>query len=94
MLTITGEIRLVDINNISRVSFDSEIRIDDRGYPVCDRSIQALSMLEQKLLARPLSKKDPIYKTFLAPDRIKKVEAIEEEFNRGLNTSTSYLGTS
>jgi hypothetical protein len=49
----TGEIKLVDINNISRVVFDANIRLDDKGYPVGDKSIEALSLIEEKLLGRP-----------------------------------------
>ncbi|MBW2320549.1 MAG: hypothetical protein JRF31_06820, partial [Deltaproteobacteria bacterium] len=50
IITYQGDIKLVDINNISRVSFGPEIRLDDKGYPVCDKSIEAISILEQKLL--------------------------------------------
>ena len=39
LLTRTGNIKLVDINNISKVSFEPAIPRDDRGYPVCDKSI-------------------------------------------------------
>ncbi|MBW2581920.1 MAG: hypothetical protein JRD00_13560 [Deltaproteobacteria bacterium] len=60
LLTPSGEIKLVDINNISRVSFESSISIDDRGYPVCDKSIESLSLLEQGLLQRPLQQDDII----------------------------------
>jgi hypothetical protein len=82
ILTPSGLIKLVDINNISRVSLDSSIPLDDRGYPVCDKSIEALSMLEKNLAGRPLDSEDRIYKVFLAPARIEKARTLESEFHR------------
>jgi len=81
ILTPSGLIKLVDINNISRVSFDSPIPLDDRGYPVCDKSVEALSMLERNLAGRPLDPDDGIYQVFLAPARMEKVRIIEREFH-------------
>jgi hypothetical protein len=80
LVTRTGNIKLVDINNISRVSFDSQITLDDRGYPVCDKSIEALSLLEKKLLGRADHEADPIYRVFLDPERMKEVRAAEKAF--------------
>ena len=76
ILTRSGNIKLVDINNISRVSFDRTIPLDDRGYPVCDKSIEALSLLERKLTGRSLDGRDIIYNTFLDPERMKDVKEI------------------
>jgi len=94
LLTQSGKIKLVDINNVSRVSCDSTIKVDDRGYPVCDKSIEVLSLLERKLLARPVSKMNPIYQTFLDPGRMKEVQAKEEAFNLAMQASLSYSGAS
>jgi hypothetical protein len=80
ILTPTGHIKLVDINNISRVPFNTTIPVDDRGYPVCDRSIEALYLLEEKLLQTPPLKEDTIYSIFLDPGRTKAVRAIEKAF--------------
>ena len=88
-LTRSGDIKLVDINNISMVSFDPIIHLDDRGYPVCDKSIEALSLLEQKLLGKPLQSNDIIYKTFLDPIRMKEVQAIDKEFHRSIEPEMS-----
>jgi len=88
ILTPTGHIKLVDINNISRVSFNTTIPVDDRGYPVCDRSIEALSLLEEKLLQRPLLKEDKIYRIFLDPGRTKAVRAIESTFYQTSETAS------
>ena len=91
LLTRTGDIKLVDINNISRVSFKPSIALDDRGYPVCDKSIEALSLLEQKLIGRLSERNAKIYQTFLDPGRMKEVRSIEKEFHVSMGSSTSYL---
>ena len=49
LLTRSGRIKLVDINNVSRVSFEDGIELDDRGYPVCDKSVEALWRMEKFL---------------------------------------------
>jgi hypothetical protein len=82
ILTPSGLIKLVDINNISRVPFDLSILLDDRGYPVCDKSVEALTMLEKNLVRRPLDPQDEIYKVFLSPARMDKVCALEMQFHR------------
>ncbi len=94
LLTSSGDIKLVDINNVSVVSLEATIRLDDRGYPVCDKSIEALSLLEQKLLGRSSRKKNPFYATFLDVKRMKEVRAIDEEFHRRLALGTSYVQSS
>ena len=82
VITASGDIKLVDINNISKVSFNSDVLLDDRGYPVGDKSIEALYLLEQKLAGRPVPKKDPIYRSFLDPVRKRAVRAHEVRFYR------------
>ncbi len=89
MLTRAGDIKLVDINNISNVSFDPNIPLDDRGYPVCDKSIEALSLLEQGLIGSPSPGDDPIYKTYLQPQRMEAVKIAEKEFYLTLEPATS-----
>jgi len=81
LITPTGNIKLVDINNISKVSLGPEISLDDKGYPVCDKSIEAISMLEKKLLGKSIDKTERLYKVFLDPQRIKEVGALEEKFH-------------
>ncbi|UCE82028.1 MAG: hypothetical protein JSV47_09850 [Deltaproteobacteria bacterium] len=89
LLTREGDIKLVDINNISNVTFDPDIRIDDRGYPVCDKSIESLSLLEEGLLQRPLPQDDVIYETYLEPGRMEEVNALEKEFLQALERDTA-----
>ena len=89
MLTRDGDIKLVDINNISRVLFDSSIILDDRLYPVCDKSIEALSLLEQGLLNVSLQPDDPIYETYLDPERLAEVKVMEKEFYLSLEAASS-----
>ena len=81
ILTPSGRIKLVDINNISRISFDFSIPLDDRGYPVCDKSVEALSMLEKNLVSHPPDPENEIYKVFLDPARMEKVRALERRFH-------------
>jgi len=80
ILTPSGNIKLVDINNICPVSFGDDIPLDDKGYPACDKSIEVLAILEQKLLRRPLDMKDAIYRIFLDPGRMRKVNVLEKKF--------------
>jgi hypothetical protein len=56
---------------------------------VGDKSIEALGLLEEKLLGRPINKSDLIYKTFLDPERMKDVKAAEEAFYLSMETLTS-----
>jgi hypothetical protein len=90
ILTPPGHIKLVDINNISKVSFHPIIRLDDRGYPVCDKSIEALSLLEHKLLDRNISRSDFIYKTFLDPERMKEVKKLVKKFHLSMKSVSSH----
>jgi hypothetical protein len=85
ILTDAGDIKLVDINNISPVSFTSDIYLDDRGYPVCDKSVEALCEIEKSLAGHPSDPSDRLYKTFFDPERMFSVSAIEKEFHRSVN---------
>jgi hypothetical protein len=84
LLTRFGDIKLVDINNISTISFKNTIQLDDRGYPVCDKSIEALFLLEQEFASSPVLKENHIYRTFLDPQRMNEVKAIEEAFHHAM----------
>lgn len=90
MLTPTGNIKLVDINNISKVSFGASIPLDDKGYPVSDKSIEAISILERKLLEKPLDKSETIYRIFLDPERMRRVKQLEEAFHISVKFSEHY----
>ena len=89
LVTPGGEIKLVDINNVSRVSFGPDISLDDKGYPVCDKSIEAISILEQKLLDKSIDKTETLYKIFLDPLRMKDVSDLEEKFHVSLKLANS-----
>jgi hypothetical protein len=92
LLTPEGEIKLVDINNISAVTLDASVTVDDRGYPVCDKSVEALSLLERKLLKRRINPKEEIYKRFLDPARMKELKAIEKRFQEAMKAARSSQG--
>jgi hypothetical protein len=94
ILTRSGNIKLVDINNVSRVSFKRVINLDDRGYPVCDKSIEALFLIEQKLLSRSSLRTEPIYDTFRDPERMREVRALDEEFQISMSAPISLPGSS
>jgi hypothetical protein len=84
LLTPAGDVKLVDINNVSKVSFESRIEVDDKGYPVCDTSIKALSLLEQKVLDRSIDMKETIYRTFLDTQRMKEVKFLQDQFDSSM----------
>ena len=90
LITPTGNIKLVDINNISKVLLGPKISLDDKGYPVCDKSIEAISMLEKKLLGKSIDKTEKLYKIFLAPQRMKEVGALEEKFHLSARSKLIY----
>jgi hypothetical protein len=90
LITPTADIKLVDINNISKVFLGPKISLDDKGYPVCDKSIEAISMLEKKLLGKAIDKTEKIYKIFLDPQRMKEVSALEAKFNLSAMSKLAY----
>jgi hypothetical protein len=85
MLTPEGRLKLVDINNIIEIKRDSTIHLDDRDYPCCDKSMEVLFILEQKILQQPISMDDPLYKQFFAPERRDRVRTLEQAFYKRLN---------
>ena len=89
-VTAAGDIKLVDINNISRVHFDHHIRLDDKRYPVCDKSIEALSKMEMHLLGRSGVPDDPLYRLFLDRKRMEHVKAHEKRFHETTSTTGNY----
>ncbi len=80
VMVSSGGIKLVDMNNISKVTFNAQIALDDRGYPVGDKSIQALSLLESNIMGRPVDAGETIYRHFLDPARRRAVQSLEEAF--------------
>lgn len=87
----SGIIKLVDINNICNVSYDSTLQLDDRGYPVFDKSIEALSLLEKKILDRKIDKKETIYKMLFDTDRKKEADRQANIFYNRIKTQRVYL---
>ena len=84
IITPNGEICLVDINNISTVYSDSTIPLDEKGYPACDKSVEALSLIEQKIVGQPIDMEEKLYKQFLTSQRKnlaqEKAELFSEKF--------------
>jgi hypothetical protein len=90
LITPAGNIKLVDINNISKVFLVPKISLDDKGYPVCDKSVEAISMLEKKLLGKSIDKTEKLYKIFLDPQRMKEVVELEEKFHFSARSKLIY----
>ncbi len=84
IVTPSGNIKLVDINNISELSISEAIALDDRGYPVCDKSIEAMWLLERKLLGRIGRSMKEIYDLHLEPGRMRKVADIDRRFHQAI----------
>ena len=80
ILTRGGSVKLIDINNISKVSNDDNIYLDDKGYPVCDKSIEAIAKIEQKLLNCKIDKNSPLYKKYLDQKRMAAVKDLDRKF--------------
>ena len=90
ILTSNGDFKLVDINNILQVSKDDTILLDDKGYPSCDKSIEVLWILEDKILKTANLAYDQLYRHFLSVDRSKKVRSLEKEFFEKLSSSNKF----
>lgn len=86
IVTPDGYLKLVDINNIVRITPDDIIRIDDKGYPSCDVSIQVLAILEQVILGHTIRVDDPFYGVFLTSERRRTVKDFERAFYKKLKS--------
>jgi hypothetical protein len=87
LVTCEGQVKLVDINNISYISSDGCVLMDDFNYPVCDKSIEALSLIEQNLLGHIIKENDPVYVNFLKPERIREVDRLANHFYLSMKKS-------
>ena len=86
-----GEICLVDLNNISAVSSGKTIPLDEKGYPVADKSIESLSLIEEKIVGSPIDMEEAIYQRFLGTQRRRLVEEKMELFNRKIEEDFNEL---
>ncbi len=89
IMTAWGNMKVVDINNISEISAESSIPLDDKGYPVCDKSVQALAGVQERLAGEPVSNTDELYSIFLEPGRMKCVEAMVRAFHMKTRLQTA-----
>ena len=80
LMTHSGNLKLVDINNILQVGEDEAIPLDSKGYPSCDKSIEVLWILENRVLKTANATRDPLYRHFLSAERVEKVRRIEKTF--------------
>ena len=75
-----GTLKLVDINNIIKVALHDRITLDDKGYPSCDKSIEALSLLIKRFLPEKQFPGQDILDHFLSESRMAKVQQLEKDF--------------
>lgn len=81
LYTASATIHLVDINNISNIPSGEAIPIDDKGYPACDKSIEALSLIEKGVLGHPVDMQEDLYRFFLSAERMQRVRDVEKVFH-------------
>jgi hypothetical protein len=89
-ITAKGDLKLVDINNISKIHLDDRIHLDDKGYPVCDKSIQALANIEACFSGHRVQADDALYRLFLNADRMTAVEAHVRRFHETTSARGNY----
>lgn len=75
-----GRLKLVDINNITKLQFNSKIPLDDKGYPSCDVSINVMFLLEQNIMQKDIKTGERLYRFFLKPERARLVKDLEKKF--------------
>ncbi len=81
LVTGEGQVKLVDINNISIVSRNDCVITDDIGYPVCDKSIEALSLIEKIILGREIEARDSVYATLFQSRRQSEIKKMDRRFH-------------
>lgn len=86
VLTKCGKMKLVDINNILKLQKADVISLDDKGYPACDKSMEVLFLLEQKILKTKDLANDTFYGHFLSAERSRRVKQFEARFIENLPT--------
>jgi hypothetical protein len=75
-----SRLRLVDINNIQDLALGDAVALDDKGYPVLDKSIEALDLLAFHFLGRRDLRDDGLIGCFFTPERRTQVEAVARRF--------------
>ena len=81
---------LTDINNINKVDFSSYIYIDNKGFPIVDTSIEALSELEKAVKGSVDS--DLIYEHYLEPSRKSKCLQLRKEWSKKQDEELPFFG--
>ncbi|WP_139795803.1 hypothetical protein [Desulfocicer vacuolatum] len=80
IITARGELKLVDINNIIKVHYNEKIFLDDKKYPSCDKSVEVLAILEQKVMKNKFFLDGQLYRHFFSTERRQRVKELEEKF--------------
>jgi hypothetical protein len=85
LLTRTGAPVLVDINNICPVSWELPLTLDEKGYPTCDKSVEALARIQTHLAGCPADPSDPLYRQVLDPQRMAVVNELHHRFQQSFS---------
>jgi len=80
LVTAAGAVKLVDINNSCRAGGPQTIPLDDKGYPVWDKSVEALWRIDRFWAGRTPDPTLPWYRIGLDPGRRGRVRALEARF--------------
>ena len=80
LVTRRGQVKLVDINNISAAPRGSEIRLDDLGYPVADKSLEVIGRLETHCLGRTIEG-EGFYRPLFDRKRRARVQVLARAFH-------------
>jgi len=64
--------------------------LDDKNYPVSDKSMQALYNLDTQVLGNDQAGNEELYRFFMHPQRIQAVREIEIAFQKSTAQPTNY----
>lgn len=82
LVTATADLCLVDINNIHPLDDGERVPVDDKGYPVLDKSIEALDRIDRHLLGGRGLSAEGAYRKYFTPSRRARVRTLERAFQR------------
>ncbi len=84
IISPSGNLKLVDINNIIPIDPGGPVLLDDKGYPSADKSMEVLFILEKRILASSGVTRDPLYAPFRVPERLEDVKVFQKRFFQNL----------
>ena len=95
LVTPEGELVVVDINNIATLPPNpGDIFLDEKGYPVFDKSMEALALIDQCLAGRNKVFNDAHCRVFFSPERKRRIREMEASFHREAGNNLCGTGRS